>query len=103
MEQILNKLSEIETTANYIMEEASEKKQELSLQMEEQCRAFDAQVDEDTSKQVETIRRSLEQNKEKELSKLRQQTTEMFNKLDIYYKQNHEKLAKELCAQILKG
>ena len=39
MEQILNKLSEIETTANGIMEEADKKKQALSAEMEETCRA----------------------------------------------------------------
>ena len=35
MEQVLNKLSEIETTANYIMEQAADKKQDLTAQMEE--------------------------------------------------------------------
>lgn len=103
MEQILNKLSEIETTANYIMEEASEKKQELSRQMEEQCRSFDAQVDKNTSKKVKDIRRQLEQDKEKELARLRQQTTDMFAKLDTYYSENHQRLAETLYNRILKG
>lgn len=103
MEQILSKLSEIETTANYIMEEASEKKQALTLEMEEQCRTFDTQVDEDTAGRVDEIRRQLEQDKEKELSQLRQQTKDMFAKLDAYYAENHERLAKEIYSKILKG
>ena len=41
MEQILNKLSEIELTAKRIMEEADETKNALSAEMEQECKAFD--------------------------------------------------------------
>lgn len=103
MEQILSKLSEIETTANFIMEEASRKQQEMSRQLEEQCRSFDAQVDADTAKQVSEIRRQLEKDKEQELSKLRSQTEASFAEMDAYYAHNHEKLAKQIYDKILKG
>ena len=45
MEQILNKLSEIETTARRIMEDADRTKAALSSEMEQQCRDFDAALE----------------------------------------------------------
>ena len=42
MEQILNKLSEIELTAKRIMEDADSTKSALSAEMEEKCKEFDA-------------------------------------------------------------
>ncbi|MGI6069521.1 MAG: hypothetical protein ACOYBE_03740 [Blautia sp.] len=103
MEQVLNKLSEIETTANYIMEQAANKKQELTQQMEEQCRQFDGQIDAQTAKKVSEIRSQLEKDKDKELSKLRKETEETFASLDAYYAQNHDRLVQEIYHKILEG
>lgn len=103
MEQVLNKLSEIETTANYIMEQAANKKQELTLQMEEQCRQFDEQMDAQTSAKVSEIRSQLEKDKDNEISKLRKETENIFAAMDAYYAQNHDRLAKEIYHKILEG
>ena len=42
MEQILRKLSEIETTADEILKDAERKKRALSEETERQCKEFDA-------------------------------------------------------------
>ena len=57
MEQILNKLSEIETTARRIMEDADRTKAALSSEMEQQCRDFDAALEggETSTNSVATI------------------------------------------------
>ena len=47
MEQILNKLSEIEITAQRIMEDAGRSKAALSAEMEQQCRNFDAELEQE--------------------------------------------------------
>ena len=44
MEQILNKLSEIEATANAIMQDAARQKQALSEEAEKQIKDFDASL-----------------------------------------------------------
>lgn len=44
MEQILNKLSEIELTAKRIMEDADSTKSALSAEMEEKCKEFNNQI-----------------------------------------------------------
>ena len=50
MEQILNKLSEIEATANAIMQDAARQKQALSEEAEKQTKEFDASLEKETVK-----------------------------------------------------
>ena len=45
MEQIIGKLSEIETTAQSIMNDAAQKKKALSAEMERQSKEFDTQLE----------------------------------------------------------
>ena len=86
MEQILNKLSEIELTAKRIMEDADSTKSALSAEMEEKCKEFDA---------------ALEQKKNEELSELRSHMESALCELDSYYSQNHETLSEHLFRKLL--
>ena len=56
MEQILNKLSEIEATANAIMQDAVRQKQALSEEAEKQTKEFDASLEKETSDEIRKIR-----------------------------------------------
>ena len=56
MEQILNKLSEIEATANAIMQDAARQKQALSEEAEKQTKEFDASLQKETSDEIRKIR-----------------------------------------------
>ena len=59
MEQILNKLSEIEATANAIMQDAARQKQALSEEAEKQTKEFDASLEKETSDEIRKIREDL--------------------------------------------
>ena len=91
MEQILNKLSEIEITAQRIMEDAGRSKAALSAEMEQQCRNFDAELED-----------NLEAQKDQELTSLRHRTEQQLEDLDTYYRQNHQQLAEDLFQQLLR-
>ena len=52
MEQIIGKLSEIETTAEIIMKDALQKKKALSAEMERQSKEFDTQLEKQTEEQI---------------------------------------------------
>ena len=78
MQQILNKLSEIETTARRIMEDADRTKAALSSEMEQQCRDFDAALEQETNKKIQELRNSLEEQKDQELTLLRQKTEKIW-------------------------
>lgn len=101
MEQVLNKLAEIELTANRIMEEADNRKKALSEDMEKQCREFDKYLTEETTQKIETIRRQLELDKDAQLKALSAQTDSEFKRLDAYYQKYHKQLAEELFRKII--
>lgn len=103
MEQIFNKLSEIELTARRIMEDADRTKSALSAEMEQQCKAFDAELEQETNKKIQQLRSSLEEKKNAELAALRQSMETSLAELDTYYSRNSEKLSEELFHKLLEG
>lgn len=101
MEQILNKLSEIEITAQRIMEDADRTKSALSAEMEQQCKSFDMELAQETNQQIQKLRSSLEAQKDQELAALRLNTEKHLADLDAYYTQNHQQLAEDLFQKLL--
>lgn len=102
MEQILQKLSEIEITAQRIMQDADRTKAALSAEMEQQCKDLDLELEQETNRKIQVLRDSLESRKEQELTALRQQTEQHLADLDVYYKKNHQQLSEDLFQQLLK-
>ena len=74
MEQILNKLSEIEATANAIMQDAARQKQALSEEAEKQIKDFDASLETKTSAEIQKIREDLAREKDARITQLRTET-----------------------------
>ena len=91
MEQILQKLSEIEITAQRIMQDADRTKAALSAEMEQQCKDLDLELEQETNRKIQALRDSLESRKDQELADL-----------DVYYKKNHQQLSEDLFQQLLK-
>ena len=96
MEQILQKLSEIEITAQRIMQDADRTKAALSAEMEQQCKDLDLELEQETNRKIQALRDSLESRKDQELTALRQQTEQHLADLDVYYKENHRQLSEDL-------
>lgn len=101
MEQILSKLAEIEITAKHIKEEADQTKNQLSSEMEQQCKTFDSELETKTNAKIQQIRADLEKDKDKQLALLRNDTEQAFAALDSYYEKNHECLSRDLFHQLL--
>lgn len=101
MEEIIGKLSEIETTAESIMKDALQKKKALSAEMERQSKEFDNQLEKQTEEQIQEIRRNLEGEKDARLASLRKDTQSALNELDTYYAKNHERLSREIFKKII--
>ncbi|MDO4309064.1 MAG: hypothetical protein Q4C77_19865 [Eubacteriales bacterium] len=101
MEQILTKLSEIEIAARSVQKDADKTKQALSEKMEQQCKDFDAALEQQTNARILRIRDGLEKEKDSRLTALRQETEEHFTALDTYFEQNHQQLCEELFQKIL--
>ena len=94
MEQILNKLSEIELTAQHIMEDCNQTKQQLSAEAEKKLSGLRPTAGSsdhcpDPADPSETGR-----GKDTRLSALRAETEATFSALDTYYDENHVCLSK---------
>lgn len=100
MEQILNKLSEIEATANAIMQDAARQKKALSEEAEKQTKEFDASLEKETSDEIRKIREDLAREKDARINELRTETEDQLSRLDAYYEANHESLCSELFQKI---
>ena len=100
MEQILNKLSEIEATANAIMQDAARHKQALSEEAEKQTKEFDSSLEKETSDEIRKIREDLAHEKDARINELRAETEDQLSRLDAYYKAHHESLCSELFQKI---
>ena len=101
MEQILNKLSEIELTAQRIMEDCDRQKQILSEEAEKKCKNYDDQLEAQTAVQIQKIRQQLEEETDSRLAQLRADTDATFSSLDAHYEQQHTQLSQELFEKIL--
>ena len=95
MEQILNKLSEIELTAQRIMEDCDRQ------EAEQKCKNYDEQLETRTAEQIRRIRQQLEEEKDSRLAQLRADTDATFSSLDAHYEQQHSQLSRELFEKIL--
>lgn len=96
MEDIINKLAEIEAAASHIMEDVSEQKKQLAQQYEEAVQKFDANIDMEIQNRSDTIRQELEIQMKKELENQRNEAEQILTQLEAYYTKCHTNMAKEI-------
>lgn len=101
MENVINKLAEIETGTARILEEAGAKKIDLAQELEEKIRLFDREQDAQTTEKLESIRSDCQKKMEQELSDLRSKTSRIISYMDETYQTKHDVLADEIVKQIL--
>lgn len=102
MEDIINKLAEIEAAASHIMEDVSEQKKQLAQQYEEAVQKFDANIDMEIQNRSDTIRQELEIQMKKELENQRNEADQILTRLEAYYTECHTSMAKEIYDRILR-
>ena len=102
MEDIINKLAEIEAAASHSMEDVSEQKKQLAQQYEEAVQQFDFTIDTESQNRSDTIRRELEVQMKQELEKQRNEAEQVLTRLEAYYTKCHTDMAKEIYDRILR-
>lgn len=102
MEDIISKLAEIEATASHIMEDVSEQKKELAQQYEIAIRDFDQAVDDEMMAKNKEIRDELEIDMKAKLEKQKSDADRVLCQMEIYYKERHTELAKQVYDRILR-
>ncbi|WP_099469788.1 hypothetical protein [Konateibacter massiliensis] len=102
MEKVVNKLSEIEAAAVSIMDEANQKKKELSDKMDLQIAAFDKKVDAETANTLSELTKKLQAETEQDLESIETQMQKALETLDDEYNKNHSALANEIFSTIVR-
>lgn len=102
MEEIINKLAEIETAASHIMEDVSIQKKKLAQQYEEAVQKFDFAIDLETQNRSDAIREQLEVQMKQKLENQRDEAEQVLIKLEACYTKYHTDMAKEIYDKILR-
>lgn len=102
MNDIIDKLTEIETIAKRITDSVAVQKQEMAAEMEAQQKAFDEGIDADNRVLLARMREGLEIQMREELQALQEKQEKLLQELDSYYEANRDRLAEELFLKILR-
>ena len=94
MDEILSKLSEIETAASRIREGAELQKKALDQQQEDRISKFDRQVEAEAEQEVEKLR--------KELEEMKKNAEVSLADMEQYYQQNCQKMVSQIYEKIVR-
>lgn len=100
MEQILNKLSEIEATANAIMQDAARQNRLSRKKQKNRRRNSTLHLKKKPADEIRKIREDLAREKDARINELRAETEDQLSRLDAYYEAHHESLCSELFQKI---
>ena len=102
MDNVINKLSEIEQEDASIMEAANVRKKEFAVQMEKKTADFDAALEAETAKKVSDLRARMETTMKAKLDKQKSDADELLQHMEKSYQANHNAYAKELFQSMIK-
>ena len=96
MNDVINKLSDIEQASVNIMDSANARKKEIAAQMADKTSSFDAQIQADTAKKLADLRTQMEVDMQAKLSKQKSDADKVLAMMEENYRDNHEAYARQL-------
>ncbi|MDK2967903.1 MULTISPECIES: DUF3970 family protein [Lacrimispora] len=102
MDAVIEKISEIESAATSIMEHANEQKKALAKEMEERTAAFDAQLENETEKEIEKLKAEMEIKMNQRLKKQQDELQKILEAMEKNFEVHHTQYAKELFNNMIK-
>lgn len=102
MDTVIEKISEIESAATAIMEDANERKKAFAKEMDERTAAFDAQLEAETNKRIEELRARMEIDMNDRLEKQRDDSKKVLHAMEKRYQEHHTQYAEELFEKMTK-
>lgn len=102
MNTVIRQISEIESAAAGIMEEANARKKAFAQEMAEKTAAFDKAAESQTQKEIQNLRNHMEVEMESRLSQLRAQAEATALWMKENYEAHHTDYAKALYQSLIK-
>ena len=99
MNSVIEKLAEVEETAEAIVEHARQQKSEIEIQ--EERNQFDRDLEEETQKKLEKIKAKSQQEVEKVLDRERKKDQKAIDDLKREYEENHDIYAEEIVRHMI--
>ncbi|MEY8339414.1 ATPase [Lachnospiraceae bacterium 62-35] len=102
MDNIISKISEIEASASSIMDSAGKQKQILAKEMEARIAAFDADLEQRTSAELDRLRSGIEREMKTQLFEQKSRAEKIIAQLQELYDNNHSQYVKDLFDAMVK-
>lgn len=102
MDNIISKISEIESAASSIMDSANDQKQILAKNMEAKTTAFDEALEKETSQALNRLRSGIEQEMEKQLHIEKAKAENLMSQLQALYDEHHTQYVQQLFEAMVK-
>ena len=102
MQTVIQKLSEIETAATRIMDDAAAKKKQMDQKYQDDCNDFDKRLDEETAKRLDQLRKDLGTAAEHDLEDINAKTAKSLENLDREYERQHEVWAEQIFNHLIR-
>lgn len=103
MDNIVEKLSEIDHAAEAVVTHAEAEKANLEKEIQSERNAFDAALEAKTQKELEDIRAGLERQMTDIMARQRRQNESAIKKLEKDFEEKHTEYAKEVIRHIIEG
>ncbi len=101
MNEVIQKMSEIEISAQQIMNEAEQQKQDLIEEYKNKTVKYDQDKEKEIAEQISQIKENLEADVKSQLSGLQQQTEDDMNAIEEDFERNHEQMAQQIFQRIV--
>ena len=102
MDNLISKISEIESSASAIMDSANEKKKQMAADMAAKTAAFDEELEKETSEKLEELRSSMEQEVEKQIREEKANAEKFIVQLQDLYDKHHLQYVQDLFDHMVK-
>ena len=102
MDTVIEKISEIESAAASIMNDANERKKAFAKEMEERTVAFDEQLEAETNKKIEELQASMEISMNNRLEKQRNDSQKILEAMEQRFEDHHTQYVGELFNTMIK-
>lgn len=102
MDDLIQRISEIEAAANGIMENLTEQKAAFSAEIKKRGTDFEAMVDADTEQKIKAVSVRMEQELKEILDRQQRESQETMQRLDETYEKGRKALIDELFTRMIK-
>ncbi len=102
MNTVIKQISEIESAAASVMDDANARKKAFAQEMAEKTAAFDREAESQTQKKIQELRSRMEVEMESKLSRLKTEADAAAQWMEENYKAHHTDYAKALYQSLIK-